>query len=451
MNLNILKGEDNATDYDAMLKSLYIYTGLLLLITILLLSIGLIMIASTTSNTGSHSQAIAAAGSSLSSLFANLKDMRYFQRQLIWIGVGLVGGVIIARIQPAILVKYSHVFLIVLCVALTYLFLLRFIDKIFGSAVAVKFPLCPSEVVNGAVRGGIKGGFRWLVFPMGVSIQPSEFVKIAILLFLASYYGTRSDEMIRSFYYGIVVPMIPTGYALLAIYLGKDLSQTVITAMMVGAVMFLAGVKTRYLTALCVIAAIAAACLVMSSDMRRARVKGWLKPQSQTEQTQLDKTSRYQLKLSEMALGGGGMWGRGFMKSIMKNSYLPEAHTDFIIAILGEEFGLVGVLVVMLLYAGFMICLFGISRLCIDRVSMLICQGIGVLIPFQALINIGVVSGFFPTTGLTAPFISYGGSSSISLLVCMGLISNVCINNMSMHSTSAQNDVVLPTKLNLNN
>ena len=424
------RGNETVREDDTMLKSLFIYTGLLLLITILLISIGLIMIASTTYSS---------------------VNMFFFKRQLIWIGVGLVGGVIIARIPLTTLVKYSHIFLIIICVALTYLFLLRFIDKIFGSAVAIKFPLCPSEIFKGSVRAGIKGGFRWLVFPMGVSIQPSEFVKIAILLFLASYYGTRSDETIRSFYNGIIVPMIPTGYALLAIFLGKDLSQTVITAMMVGAVMFLAGVKTRYLTTLCLVAAVAAVCLVMSSDMRRARVKGWLKPQSQTERAHLDQTSRYQLTLSEMALGGGGMWGRGFMKSIMKNSYLPEAHTDFIIAILGEEFGLVGVLFVMFLYAGFMICLFGISRLCIDRVSMLICQGIGVLIPFQALINIGVVSGFFPTTGLTAPFISYGGSSSISLLICMGLISNVCINNMSMHSTAAQNDTVLPSKLTLNN
>ena len=437
-------------DYDAMLKSLYIYTGILLLITILLLSIGLIMIASTTSNTVTQSQDLAMAASGFSSFFSNLKEMFYFQRQLIWIGVGLVGGVIIARIPLDTLVKYSHIFLIVICVALTYLFMLRFIAKIFGDAVAVKFPFCPSEVVKGTVRAGIKGGFRWLELPMG-SIQPSEFAKSAILLFLASYYGTRSDEQIRSFYHGIIVPMIPTGYALLAIYLGKDMSQTVITAMMVGAIMFLTGVKTRYLTMLCLFAAVAAICLVMTSDMRRARVKGWVKPHSQTERAQLDKTSRYQLTLSEMAMGGGGMWGRGFMKSIMKNSYLPEAHTDFIIAILGEEFGLVGVLFVMMLYAGFMICLFGISRLCFDRVSMLICQGIGVLIPFQALINIGVVSGFFPTTGLTAPFISYGGSSSISLLFCMGLISNVCITNMSMHSTAAQNDIVLPSKLTLNN
>ncbi len=414
---------------DTMLKSLYIYTGVLLLITILLLSIGLIMIASTT--------------------YASV-NMFFFKRQLIWIGVGLVCGVITARIPLTTLVKYSHIFLILVCIALTYLFLLRFISKIFGDAVAVKFPFCPSEVVKGTVRAGIKGGFRWLELPMG-SIQPSEFVKAAILLFLASYYGTRSDEKIRSFYYGIIVPMIPTGYALLAIFCGKDLSQTVITAMMVGAIMFLAGVKTRYLTMLCVIAAIAAICLVMSSDMRRARVKGWLKPQSQTEQAKLDKTSRYQLNLSEIAMGGGGMRGRGFMQSIMKNSYLPEAHTDFIIAILGEEFGMIGVLIVMILYTGFMIGLFGISKLCIDRVSMLICQGIGVLIPFQALINIGVVSGFFPTTGLTAPFISYGGSSILSLLICMGLVSNVCINNMSMHSTAAQNDTVLPSKLTLNN
>ena len=424
------RGNENTRDIDDMLKSLFIYTGLLLLVTVLLISIGLIMIASTTSTS---------------------VGMFFFNRQLIWIGVGLVGGVIIARIPPAFLVKYSHIFLIALCIALTYLFLLRFIDKVCGSEIATKLPLCPSEIVNGKLRGGIKGGFRWLVFPMGVSIQPSEFVKIAILLFLASYYGTRDDETIRSFYKGIVVPMVPTGYALLAIFFGKDLSQTVITAMMVGAIMFLAGVKTRYLTLLCVIAAVAAICLVMTSDMRRARVKGWLKPQSQTEQAKLDKTSRYQLKLSEMALGGGGMWGRGFMKSIMKNNYLPEAHTDFIIAILGEEFGLFGILVVMVLYTLFMLSLFGISKLCVDRISMLICQGIGVLIPFQALINIGVVSGFFPTTGLTAPFISYGGSSSISLLICMGLVSNVCINNMSIHSTSAQSETVLPRKLNFSN
>ncbi|MBO7620321.1 MAG: FtsW/RodA/SpoVE family cell cycle protein, partial [Victivallales bacterium] len=253
-----------------MLKSLFIYTGVLLLITILLISIGLIMIASTT--------------------YASV-NMFYFKKQLIWIGVGLVAGVIIARIPLNTLVKYSHIFLFVICIALTYLFLLRFISKIFGDAVSMKFPFCPSEIVNGTPRAGIKGGFRWLELPVG-SIQPSEFVKAAILLFLASYYGTRSEEKIRSFYYGIVVPMIPTGYALLAIFLGKDLSQTVITAMMVGAVMFLAGVKTRYLTMLCIIAAIAAVCLVMSSGMRRARVKGWLKPQSQTEQAQLDKTSR---------------------------------------------------------------------------------------------------------------------------------------------------------------
>ena len=424
------RGIETPRDFDDMLKSLLIYTGLLLLVTVLLISIGLIMIASTTSTNA---------------------GMYFFNRQLIWIGVGLVGGVIVSRISPEFLVKYSHIFLFALCVALTYLFILRFIDKIFGSEIATKLPLCPSEIVNGKVRGGIKGGFRWLVFPMGVSIQPSEFVKIAILLFLASYYGTRNDETIRSFWWGVAVPMLPTGYALLAIYLGKDMSQTVITAMMVGAIMFLAGVKTRYLSMLCVLAAIAAICLVMSSSMRRARVTGWLKPQSQTEQAKLEKTSRYQLKLSEMALGSGGMWGRGFMQSMMKNSYLPEAHTDFIIAILGEEFGLFGIFVVMVLYTLFMLSLFGISRLCFDRVSMLICQGIGVLIPFQALINIGVVSGFFPTTGLTAPFISYGGSSSISLLVCMGLVSNVCINNMSMHSMSSQNNSVLANKIYFSN
>ena len=439
-----------------MLKSLYIYTGLLLLITILLSSIGLIMIASTTSTIVSSSSNIAENASSMAStshsfvsLFSFFKNMSYFEKQLFWTGVGMIGGVIVACIPPATLVKYSHWFLIAVAVPLTYLFLLRFLGKAFGAALLQKMPLCPLETINGVVHGGIKGGFRWLALPMHISIQPSEFAKIAILLFLASYYGTRDEEDIRSFYKGVVVPLVPTGYVLAAIFLGKDLSQTVITAMMVGAIMFLAGVKTRYLSMLCVLAAIAAICLVMSSDMRRARVKGWLSSQSQEEKAQLDKTSRYQLKLSEMALGGGGLWGRGFMKSIMKNNYLPEAHTDFIIAILGEEFGFVGILVVMALYASFMLVLFGISRLCVDRVSMLICQGIGVLIPFQALINIGVVSGFFPTTGLTAPFISYGGSSNISLLMCMGLVSNVCLNNMAAHYENAKKASILPNHLNI--
>ena len=136
------RGNENTRDIDDMLKSLFIYTGLLLLVTVLLISIGLIMIASTTSTS---------------------VGMFFFNRQLIWIGVGLVGGVIIARIPPAFLVKYSHIFLIVLCIALTYLFLLRFIDKVCGSEIATKLPLCPSEIVNGKLRGGIKGGFRWLV------------------------------------------------------------------------------------------------------------------------------------------------------------------------------------------------------------------------------------------------------------------------------------------------
>ena len=408
-----------------MIEKMRLYIRLLLIVTITLTCIGLMMIVSTTYATS---------------------GIHYFMHQLIWIGIGIAGGIAIYIIPKEKLVKYSHIFVIILAVALTYLFLFRFVSIAFGTSAAAKMPFCPFETINGVAKAGIKGGFRWLKFPFGINIQPSEFAKLALLLFLASYYGTREEEEIRTFYKGILIPMVPTGYVLAAIFLGKDLSQTVITAMMVFAIMFLAGVKTRYLTLLCLIAAIAGCCLIVASPMRRARIMGW-KSQTEEQKELLNQSSRYQLSRSEIAIGSGGILGRGFAKSIMKNSYLPEAHTDFIIAILGEEFGLVGILFVMILYAFFMFCLFSISKLCFDRYSMLICQGLGVLIPFQAIINIGVVSGFFPTTGLTAPFISYGGSSSISLMMCMGLVFKVSLNNLSMMTIAAQNEPVLPSKL----
>ncbi|MBR6060168.1 MAG: FtsW/RodA/SpoVE family cell cycle protein [Lentisphaeria bacterium] len=407
-----------------MIEKMNFYIWLLLIVTITLSCIGLMMIVSTTYSTS---------------------GIHYFIHQLAWIGIGIVGGITLYAIPKEKLVKYSHIFVIILAAALTYLFLFRFVSIVFGTSIASKMPFCPFETINGVAKAGIKGGFRWLKFPAGINIQPSEFAKLALLLFLASYYGTREEEEIRTFYKGIIIPMIPTGYVLAAIFLGKDLSQTVITAMMVFAIMFLAGVKTRYLTILCLIAAIAGCCFILGSPMRRARIMGW-RSQTEEQKAEMNKGSRYQLSRSEIAIGSGGLLGRGFAKSVMKNDFLPEAHTDFIIAILGEEFGLLGILFVILLYALFMLCLLNISRLCFDRYSMLICQGLGVLIPFQALINIGVVSGFFPTTGLTAPFISYGGSSSISLMMCMGLVFKVANNNLSMMLLAAQKEPVIASK-----
>jgi len=129
----------------------------------------------------------------------------------------------------------------------------------------------------------------------------------------------------------------------------------------------------------------------------------------------------------------------------MKRVYLPEAHTDFILAVLGEEMGYLGVLAVLGLYVLFLVSTVGIAHLCRDPVDMLICMGVGFLVAFQALVNISVVSGWCPTTGLTAPFLSYGGSSIISILLCVGLVFNACRRNLAAIHQEMLDTKVIPT------
>ena len=126
-----------------------------------------------------------------------------------------------------------------------------------------------------------------------------------------------------------------------------------------------------------------------------------------------------------MALGSGGLTGIGFTKSRLKQRYLPEAHTDFIVAIIGEELGFLSVLGLVALYVLLVASIFWIASQADDRQGVLLCAGVGLNIAFQALINISVVSGFCPTTGVTAPFLSYGGSSMIASLLGIGLVLSV--------------------------
>jgi len=128
-------------------------------------------------------------------------------------------------------------------------------------------------------------------------------------------------------------------------------------------------------------------------------------------------------------MGGGGLKGRGFSKGVLK-TFLPEAHTDFIVAVIGEELGFLGVSLVFFLYLTMFSSIIFIARQCRGRPEMLLCLGVGTLICMQALVNIGVVSGWCPTTGVTAPFLSYGGSSMMILLVCSGLVLNVSLRNL---------------------
>ena len=307
--------------------------------------------------------------------------------------------------------------LLVLCVglALAYLFAGVVVNKCLGEQAVEMMPFLAG--------GATKGSFRWLKYG-SLRLQPSEFAKFALLLYLSVYYGTRSRAVVNSFVGGVLKPVLAGGSVLALIMLGKDLSTTVVTAVMFGGLMFCGGVRFRYLLLVLVLAIAGGTTMVLTSPERISRITSFQNAAATKD------GDGYQLYLSQLALGGGGLEGRGFSRSLMKTGYLPEKHTDFILAIWGEEMGYWGMLGVLLCYFALLGSLFGIALLCRERTGTLICMGFGILVAMQSITNIGVISGWLPTTGVTAPFVSYGGSSMMSLLMCVGLVLNVCRRTM---------------------
>lgn len=368
-------------------------TFLVGLIVTLLLCIGLVMVYSTTYEQHGNS---------------------YMIRQTIWIGLGLAGTILVTFCPLEYQSKAAPYLMLAVVAALAYLFLAAVAVRLSSKDVLRFFPL---------ITGEVKGAMRWLRLGP-VSIQPSEFAKFALILFLATYYGTRSSQQIEQFISGVAVPVAVVGAVLGLILLGGDLSTTVITGATAYAILFLAGVRLRYLILLACLGVTLGVTAINLSPERLSRITSY----KLAEEQKLG--DGYQLWRSQLALGSGGMWGRGFTRSIMKQVYLPEAHTDFILAVLGEELGYAGVSLVLVLYVGLLICVVEISKMTKDRVGVLLTMGVGILITSQALINFSVVSGWCPTTGLTAPFLSYGGSSMMATLLCVGLIFNTCRRNL---------------------
>lgn len=381
----------------------------MLLVTVaLLLSLGLVMVYSTT--------------------FIQFGSA-YFYRQTLWIAVGLAGMLAVTLTPREWLSRFSLVFLALIVAALGYLFLAYLTNRFISKEVAGYFPLIP---------GAIKGGFRWLRLGP-VSLQPSEFAKFGLIVYLSSYYGSRSREVIGTWKHGVLIPGLVSVITLAGIFLGRDLSTTVITGGVVMVLMFLAGVRARYLLLAVALGLAAGTAAIALNPERVSRVISYRNPEN------FKQDDGYQLWHSHLAMGSGGWRGRGITQGIMKRVYLPEAHTDYIVAVLGEELGYVGVLGVLALYLVFFGGSLGVAYLCRSQVDMLMCMGVGVLVAFQALINISVVSGWCPTTGVTAPFLSYGGSSIFSILLCTGLLFNICRRNLAAIQQEFLDTEVVPT------
>ena len=326
-------------------------------------------------------------------------DNNALLRQLTFIAIGGFAALFLHYFDYRTLCRMSRIFMGIIAVLLLYLAI--------ANALKQNLPMVRS----------IKGAYRWIRFG-SLSIQPSEFAKIAIILFMADYYH-RFNRHSGSFVRGFLVPCIPVGIIGLLIVAGGSLSVTMITGAMVMGLLFVCGVRMRYLIAVAAAGGGLFYTMIHMFPERMRRVTSFMDPEA------VAQGDGYQLWNSLLALGSGGPYGRGFTESRMKLEYLPEAHNDFILSIVGEELGFIGLCAVIILYMAFLYASFKVAAEATDYRGMIVATGLGLGICLHGMVNIGVISGAFPTTGVTAPFLSYGGSSMLSALISVGIIMSV--------------------------
>ena len=275
----------------------------------------------------------------------------------------------------------------------------------------------------------VNGARRWI--PLGfISFQPSEFVKFSMLLYVSDYMVRKMNIKERFF-----VAVMPIGIAVLVVGLlllaEPDMGAFMVIAVIAMGILFLGGVNARMFFLIAALIVAAFGVMIAVSDWRRERIFAYLDPWS-AEHT-LGKG--YQLSHSLIAFGRGEIFGVGLGASVEKLHWLPEAHTDFLLAVIGEEFGLVGVIVILSLFLWLTRRVMHIGRqaIALDRLfAGLVAQGVGIWIGFQAFINMGVNLGALPTKGLTLPLMSYGGSAILFNSLAIALVLRVDYENKEL-------------------
>ena len=270
--------------------------------------------------------------------------------------------------------------------------------------------------------------YRWLKIPLGsisVSFQPSELAKWAVIFFLAAVCD-RFRDGIRLFWRGFVPVCLVVGIVV-ALVIVEDFGTAAFIALLAFLMLIIAGVKWWHILTPLPFGAAAFSFMLISSPSRMRRIGAFFDPEKWTG------SASYQANQSLIALGSGGLWGKGLGKGICKYGHLPEDTTDFIFAIIGEELGFVGNAAVILLFMMFIgLGILAVIR-CRDRFGRLLAGGIVLAIAIQAALNIGVVTVVLPTKGIPLPFVSAGGTSMLLSAAAVGVLINIARQSPAVH------------------
>ena len=356
----------------------------LIALTLCLIAIGILMVYS--------------ASHLLSSRHYDGYSYRYLQIHIIACAIGLVGMYLTSHLPYRFYARFANLFLILAFIGL----LLVFVPGLGAS-------------VQGAEGGRFK---RWINIGLPINFQPVEFAKIALVMHVANFIS-RNPERVKSFFNGVLPNILIVGAAFGLVYIQPDFGSAFLLVVTVCIVLFVGGMRIWHVLTLAGAGGGALALLIVRDSYKLKRLMDYMAMLKSPDATS------YHLTRSLDALESGGLLGLGIDSSLQKISRLPYPHTDFIFAVLGEEFGFIGAVTVTLIFMLFVWRGLHIARHANDLFASLLATGITALIGLQAFINIGVVTGLLPTKGITLPFISYGGSSIVLSMVSVGILLNV--------------------------
>jgi cell division protein FtsW len=313
----------------------------------------------------------------------------FFRKQMIAMGAGAVALIACTMIPSALYRRFAYPLL-----ALSFIILV--------------LVLVPGVGVN---RGGAR---RWIMFP-GFAFQPSELAKLALVFYLA-HSMAKKEQMIRSFSVGVLPHLMVFGLFAGMLLLEPDFGTALMLSMLLYFMLFIGGARVHHLIGTGLMALPVLIYVLTKADYRIRRLMSFLDPWSDAA------GSGFHVIQSLIAFGSGQIWGRGLGESRQKLFYLPEAHTDFVFSVIGEELGLLGALAVLALFGVIITRGLQLTAKIEEPFDQYLAFGLTVLLGLQALIHMGVVMGLMPTKGLVLPFISYGGSAMVINLMEAGIL-----------------------------